>query len=108
MRLNIIVVAIIATLLAQWKSNIYELVAEASILMLVSLFVPLTAGLYWKRASEMGALLSIVLGMISYLAFSTLELPIYPHIAALGVSAFSMLFGSLIFPNKTNLHASIS
>ncbi|ERM80894.1 sodium:solute symporter [Rhodonellum psychrophilum GCM71 = DSM 17998] len=108
LRLNIIVVAIIATLLAQWKSNIYELVAEASILMLVSLFVPLTAGLYWKRASEMGALLSIVLGMISYLAFSTLELPIYPHIAALCVSALSMLCGSLIFPNKTNLHASIS
>lgn len=108
LRLNIVTVAILATLLAQWKSNIYELVAEASILMLVSLFVPLTAGFYWKKASEIGALLSIVLGMISYLAFSTMDLPIYPHIAALGVSAFSMLFGSLIFPNKTNLHASIS
>lgn len=107
LRLNIITVAIIATVMAQWKTNIYELVAGASILLLVSLFVPLAAGLYWKRASEMGALMSIVFGMIAYLGLQTVELPIYAHVPALGVSAVFMVLGSLIFPKQKHRHDSI-
>lgn len=108
LRLNIIAVAIVATLMAQWKSNIYELVAGASILMMVSLFVPLTAGLYWKRASEMGALMSIVFGMIAFLGFSLMdELPIYPHIPAVSISAVFMVLGSYIFPRKPKNHVAI-
>jgi SSS family transporter len=108
LRINIVTVAVISTILAQWKSNIYELVAGASILLLVSLFVPLTAGLYWKRASEMGALMSIVFGMIAYMGLQTVELPVYPHVPALGVSAVFMVIGSLIFPNKKHNYAPIS
>jgi Na+/proline symporter len=108
LRFNIISVAIIATILAQWKTNIYELVAGASILMLVSLFVPLTAGLYWKKASEMGALMSLVFGMIAFLAFSAIELPFYPHLPALLVSAASMVIGSLIFPIKQKTNVTLS
>lgn len=107
LRGNIITVAVVATLLAQWKTNIYELVAGASILMMVSLFVPLTAGLYWKKASEMGALMSIIFGMIAYLVLEMFELPIYTHIPALAISAISMVVGSFIFP-KTNNHALLS
>jgi Na+/proline symporter len=108
LRFNIITVAVIATVLAQWKSNIYELVAGASILMLVSLFVPLTAGLYWKKASEMGALMSLIFGMIAFLVFSSMDLPFYPHLPALLVSAVSMLLGSIIFPIKPPFHATLS
>jgi len=107
LRGNIVAVAIIATLLAQWKTNIYELVAGASILLMVSLFVPLTAGLYWRKASEMGALMSIVFGMIAYLILEMFELPIYTHIPALAVSALAMVVGSLIFP-KNKSHAPLS
>lgn len=103
LRINIITIAIIATIMAHWKSNIYELVADASILMLVSLFVPLTAGLYWKKASEMGALMSIVFGMISFMALSVLDLPIYPHIPAVLVSAIFMVLGSIVFPKKEKI-----
>jgi Na+/pantothenate symporter len=98
---------LIATILAQWKTNIYELVAGASILLMVSLLVPLTAGLYWKKASEMGALMSIVFGMIAYLVLEMFELPIYTHIPALCISAAAMIVGTLIFPKK-QLHAPIS
>lgn len=94
--------------MAQWKTNIYELVAGASILMLVSLFVPLTAGLYWKKASEMGALMSIVFGMIAFLGFSSLDLPYYPHLPATLVSAVSMVVGSLIFPINKKTNATLS
>jgi SSS family transporter len=108
LRFNIVSIAIISTILAQWKSNIYELVAGASILMLVSLFVPLVAGLYWKKASEMGALMSIVFGMIAYMGLSSIELPIYPHLPALLVSAVMMVIGSVIFPKNKEIHASLS
>jgi Na+/proline symporter len=108
LRINIITVAVVAVVLAQWKTNIYELVAGASILMLVSLFVPLTAGLYWKKASEMGALMSIVFGMIAFLGFSSLDLPYYPHLPATLVSAVSMVVGSLIFPINKKTNATLS
>jgi SSS family transporter len=108
LRINIVTIAIIATVMAQWKSNIYELVAGASILMLVSLFVPLVAGLYWKKASEMGALMSIVFGMIAYMGLSSIDLPIYPHIPALFVSAVMMVLGSVIFPKNKKIHATLS
>ncbi len=103
LRINIITIALISTIMAHWKSNIYELVADASILMLVSLFVPLTAGLYWKKASEMGALMSIVFGMISFMALSALELPIYPHLPAVLISALFMVLGSVVFPKKEKI-----
>lgn len=108
LRFNIVSIAIISTIMAQWKSNIYELVAGASILMLVSLFVPLVAGLYWKKASEMGALMSIVFGMIAYMGLSSIEIPIYPHLPALLVSAVMMVVGSVIFPKNKEIHASLS
>lgn len=107
LRINIITIAIISTIMAQWKTNIYELVANASILMLVSLFVPLTAGLYWKKASEMGAIMSIVFGMIAYLGLMVSDLPFYPHLPALGISAIAMILGSIIFPLNSNNHVNL-
>ncbi|MDF2159311.1 sodium:solute symporter family protein [Algoriphagus sp. CAU 1675] len=100
LRANIVLVAIIATIMATIKSNIYELVAGASILMLVSLFVPITTGLYWRKASKMGALMSMVFGMIAYLGFQNFETLIPAHLLGLAVSALSMLFGSYRFPDK--------
>ncbi|SDD06321.1 transporter, SSS family [Algoriphagus faecimaris] len=100
LRANVIAVAIIATIMASWKSNIYELVAGASILMLVSLFVPLTAGLYWSKASRVGALLSMILGMLGYLLLSNLEMAIPSHISGLIISILSMIVGSYAFPEK--------
>jgi Na+/proline symporter len=100
LRINIVIVALIATVMASLESNIYELVAGASILMLVSLFVPLTAGLYWKKASNMGALMSMVFGMIGYLAASNVGLEDHAHLIGLATSIFSMIFGSLSFPDK--------
>jgi solute:Na+ symporter, SSS family len=62
-----------ATIMATWRANIYELVAESSILSLVSLFVPLVLGLYWKKSNALGAFLSMVLGLGTWVLFSNLE-----------------------------------
>ncbi|WP_332913040.1 sodium:solute symporter family protein [Algoriphagus boritolerans] len=52
LRCSVVFVALVATYMASRDSNIYELVAGASILLLVSLFAPLTAGLYWKKSLQ--------------------------------------------------------
>ena len=108
LRTNIVVVAAIAVVMATWKANIYELVAEASILLLVSLFAPLTAGLYWKKASEVGAIFSIVLGMFSYILLNFMDLPVYPHVIALAISIAAMIIGSLLLPKQINIRKYVS
>lgn len=108
LRVNVLVVALIATYMASRDSNIYELVAGASILLLVSLFAPLTAGLYWKKASKMGAILSMVIGMMVYLICDNLELEIQSHIFGLLASIAAMIFGSYLFPNKSNVSYELS
>jgi Na+/proline symporter len=45
----------------------YEMVQNAYKVTLVGAFVPLVAGIYWKRANTQGALLSIVMGMGTWL-----------------------------------------
>ena len=48
---------------------IYEMVSGAYQVTLVGAFVPLVFGLYWKRATTQGAILSIVLGLLTWLLF---------------------------------------
>lgn len=101
MRINILLVAIVAIIFAYWKANIYELVAEASISLLVALFVPLTAGLYWKNSSKTGALWSIFWGMGAYLFFVFILDPYVPaHLAALAISFLGMVAGSYLYPKS--------
>ncbi|MDN3690325.1 sodium:solute symporter family protein [Cyclobacterium jeungdonense] len=93
-------ITIISVGLAFWKTNIYSLIGEASMLLLVSLLVPLTAGLYWKKASTTGANGSIFGGMVAYLLFyfEFVAMPFPHHLAALVVSMAAMIGGSLLFP----------
>ena len=108
LRMNVILVAAVALVMAYWKSDIYELVAGASILMLVSLFVPLTAGIYWKKSSPGGAYLALFVGMAAYLA-AEFHLPDQEtHLIGLFASGLAMLLGSLIFPKKTTTNHDLS
>ncbi|WP_209328918.1 sodium:solute symporter family protein [Lunatimonas salinarum] len=100
LRLNVMAVAIVAVFMATWKANIYELVADASILLLVSLFVPLTAGLYWKKASKPGAVLSIFLGMGSYFILDQFTFAIPSFLLATAFSALGMAVGTYIKPKN--------
>ncbi|WP_057936552.1 sodium:solute symporter family protein [Algoriphagus resistens] len=100
LRINVLVVAVVSVMMALQDSNIYELVSGASILLLVSLFIPLTTGLYWDKSSKAGAVLSMVTGMLVYLVVDKLEPEISSHLYGLLASALAMFAGSLLFPNK--------
>ncbi len=100
-RIAILLFSAIATIMACMRSNIYELVGESSILSLVSLFVPLLMGLYWKRASTVGALLSMVLGILTWIIFEIYETSWPSLVPATLVSFVGMMIGSWMWPMKT-------
>jgi Na+/pantothenate symporter len=66
------------------------------------LFAPLTFGLYWKRASGGGALLSMVLGMLTWIIFEFYETTWPSLVPALGVSILAMIAGSFVWPKNEN------
>jgi Na+/proline symporter len=59
--------------MAATRESIFELVAESSAFSLVSLFVPLAAGLYWKSSNTLGCILSMVAGLAVWLACISIE-----------------------------------
>jgi len=99
-RISVLGFSIIATIMATVRSNIYELVGESSVLSLVSLFAPLVLGLYWKRATATGALLSMVLGTFAWFIFERLETGWPSLVPGLLVSVLAMIMGSLFWKNK--------
>ncbi len=78
---------------------IYDLVSAAYQIPLVGAFVPLTFGLYWRRATTQGAILSITLG-IGTLVLFTFHGPLgeaFPgQLAGLIMALAGMLVGSLM------------
>jgi SSS family solute:Na+ symporter len=99
-RISVLGFSIIATIMATVRSNIYELVGESSVLSLVSLFAPLVLGLYWKRATATGALLSMVLGTFTWIIFERFETGWPSLVPGLLVSVLAMVMGSLFWKNK--------
>lgn len=95
MRVSVVVLAFVSMFLALGGQTIFEMVGIASILSLVSLLVPLLAGLYWPRANALGALLSMIFGVAAWVwceyIFPT-ELPSLLY--GLGASMLGMAIGS--------------
>ncbi len=103
-RISVLIFSALATIMACIRTNIYELVSESSILSLVSLFAPLTFGLYWKRASSGGALLSMVIGMGTWIIFEAYETSWPSLVPATIVSIAGMIVGSFIWPKPIQKH----
>ena len=79
------------------SESIFKMVENAYKVTLVAAFVPLVFGLYWKRANNQGALLSIAMGLISWLLMETFYTGgIWPpQLVGLIMSVAGMLSGSL-------------
>ena len=76
---------------------IYEMVSSAYQVTLVGAFVPLTAGLFWKRATTQGAMSSIGLGLLTWLLFMATDAgEVFPaQLAGVIAAAVGMVVGSL-------------
>ncbi|MDD2913844.1 MAG: sodium:solute symporter family protein [Gallionella sp.] len=90
--------------------SIFKMVENAYKITLVGAFVPLAFGLYWKRADTQGALLSIVMGLSSWLLMENLyDGEIWPpQLVGLLMSIAGMLAGSMLPNMMSRRHASHS
>ena len=101
MRLSLIVVAICSALIAKGSSSIYELVGQSSALSMVSLFVPLTAGLYWRKSSNKGAILAMCLGLAIWIYFEFIIESEWPSLVpGLLAILIAMIIGSILLPDN--------
>ena len=71
MRVTIVIFAaiVLAYAIAMKGTSIYDLVSTAYQVTLVGAFVPLVMGLYWRRATTQGAILSLAAGIGVWLLF---------------------------------------
>lgn len=99
MRFSVVGVAVASALMTGWNTNIYELVGLSSAFSLVSLFVPLTAGLYWKKASNFGALLSMSTGIVVWIVCEWMKTEIPSLVWGLLASILAMVVGSFWKPD---------
>ena len=111
MRITVLIFAacVCAYAIALQGTPIYEQVSGAYQVTLVGAFVPLAAGLYWKRATTQGAVFSIVLGILAWLMF--LYTPAgenFPaQLAGFLMAVTGMVVGSLgpqAIPNRQGSH----
>jgi Na+/proline symporter len=103
MRSSIVVFAalVLAYAIAMQGTSIYELVSTAYQVTLVAAFVPLVVGLYWKRATTQGAIMSVAAGIGTWILF-------FPQVTSLGehlpgqlaglLAAFVAMFAGSVLP----------
>ncbi|MGE0803468.1 MAG: sodium:solute symporter family protein [Lautropia sp.] len=79
------------------NATIYEMVENAYSVTLVTAFVPLVFGLFWKRATRQGALAAIFAGFIVWIACQAFasEAAVPPQLAGLLAGLAGMIIGSL-------------
>jgi Na+/proline symporter len=95
----VVAFALLVVAYALWslesETSIHEMVANAYKVTLACAFVPLVAGLYWKRANNLGASLSVVLGLAVWIAMEGIapDAALPPQFAGLIASALGMMAG---------------
>lgn len=78
--------------------SIYAMVENAYQVTLVAAFVPLAAGVYWKRATTQGAYLAMILGIVTWQVLAHIDPEGFwpPQFAGLLMSILGMVVGSLL------------
>ena len=68
--------------------------------------MPLAAGVYWKRANNAGAMLSVVFGLVSWgiAELTAAGATVPPQFVGLACSLIGMALGSLV-PRPVTAHA---
>ena len=111
MRVVTLIFTVLVTLYAMFsKATIFKMVENAYQITLVSAFIPLLCGLYWRRATNQGALASIFGGIAVWLGVHLAggDDPFVPaQLAGLIASVVGMIVGSLVkqwVPHDIGVH----
>ena len=91
-------------------ASIFEMVENAYQVTLVSAFIPLVFGIFWRRATNQGALAAIFCGLITWITCMALvpeDALLPPQFAGLLASLAGMLVGSIMpqfLPHDPTVH----
>jgi Na+/proline symporter len=89
------------------EASIFKMVENAYKITLVAAFIPLFAGLYWKRANNQGALFAIVAGLATWVLlefFGPQHVVWPPQLVGFLMAGVGMIAGSLL-PTGRVAHA---
>jgi len=88
------------------KKTMYDMIQNAYTVTLVAAFVPLAAGIFWKRASNAGAVVSALSGLAGWFAVEWfVNEPAVPSpLVGLAFSLLGMVLGSFV-PRPLRAHA---
>lgn len=101
-RIVVVLFTLGVTLYALWAvgkdTGIHQMVENAYKVTLVMAFTPLVAGIYWKHANGQGAVIAIILGLLTWIPLEILapEGNMPPQFAGFLMSIVGMVVGSLM------------
>lgn len=101
MRSMIIILACCVLMIAlNTNASIYEMVEHAYKITLSVAFVPLAAGLYWKRANTLGAYFAMAFGFIAWISLEVWapDYMVPPQMGGLLASITGMFIGASVVP----------
>lgn len=98
------------------KQDLWDYMAISGSVYFIGAFVVLTAGIYWKKASQTGAWLALCAGGIATLGLEPVQQVLQIHdwceknsidteeigLTACAVAAIAMVLGSIFFPDNTD------
>jgi Na+/proline symporter len=100
MRIVLLLFAGTVLAIALWSdASIYKLVVNTYKVTLVVAFIPLVAGLFWRRATTQGAVVAVVAGLVTWLGLELISSPAMvwpPQLVGLLAAAAGMVLGSLM------------
>jgi solute:Na+ symporter, SSS family len=98
-----LILGALALLLASVMENVLELMLYSYAFMVSGLFVPIIAGLFWKRATPAAAFTAMLAGGTTTLLLTVfnLQMPygLDPNIYGITIAAICMVVISIYFPN---------
>ena len=94
-RLAVFGLGAVALLLALSKPTVYDLMVDSWSVLLATLFVPLTAGLWWSRANAPGALAAIAVGLAVWLTSLWVAPALPGDLVAVPFAAMALVIVSL-------------
>jgi SSS family transporter len=109
-RIAIFIIGIVGAIFALQRSSIFEVMMLAFGIFVSGLFIPVMAALFWKKATNVAALFSGLIGVLTQLSLfilkttGTISINIQPILISLSVSLLCMLLlGYLTYrPSETN------
>ena len=100
MRIVLVGFASVVLAIALWSdASIYKLVVNTYKITLVAAFIPLFAGLYWKRATTQGALCAIIGGVMTWIVCELFDAPDAvwpPQLIGFVMAGAGMIVGSFL------------